>query len=356
MPPDLLAELAQIEGIEAVKQANADDLQPIDGLAVLAGNDDLLAPCLDLGEPGGICVSSHVVGPGDAAHDRRARAPRGDRRVAARRLRDALPDREPDLHEGGAEPPRPRRRHAPAAHGRGRRGRDGGGPRDARAPRAHARPARRPRARSTPLERHVARPPAGRRRRDREEHDGRRVRRPHRRRGHGPALPDRRADGHRPRAARLHVPARAGGGHRGRRHHPRPRGPPRRAAVDPARARADERARGLRRPAHRRHGALQARRAQAARGGARGPAHRARSPRPGRSASSSSTSRTRSRTRAAWRCAPSWARSSSRATTSSTRRPWAARRRTSRGSPSSAARACCCCAATPRTPTARACR
>ena len=63
MPPDLLAELAQIEGIEAVKQANADDLQPIDGLAVLAGNDDLLAPCLDLGEPGGICVASHVVGP-----------------------------------------------------------------------------------------------------------------------------------------------------------------------------------------------------------------------------------------------------------------------------------------------------
>jgi 4-hydroxy-tetrahydrodipicolinate synthase len=63
MPPDLLAELAQIEGIEAVKQANPADLRPIDGLAVLAGNDDLLAPCLDLGEPGGICVSSHVVGP-----------------------------------------------------------------------------------------------------------------------------------------------------------------------------------------------------------------------------------------------------------------------------------------------------
>ena len=69
-----------------------------------------------------------------------------------------------------------------------------------------------------------------------------------------------------------------------------------------------------------------------------------------------STSRTRSPTRAAWRSGPSWARCSSRATTSSTRRPWAARRRTSRGSPSSAARACCCCAATPRTPTARACR
>ena len=43
MPPDLLAELAQIDGIVAVKQANSDELQPIDGLAVLAGNDDILA-------------------------------------------------------------------------------------------------------------------------------------------------------------------------------------------------------------------------------------------------------------------------------------------------------------------------
>ena len=34
MPPDLLAELAQIDGIEAVKQANSDELQLIDGLAV----------------------------------------------------------------------------------------------------------------------------------------------------------------------------------------------------------------------------------------------------------------------------------------------------------------------------------
>jgi 4-hydroxy-tetrahydrodipicolinate synthase len=63
MPPDLLAELAQIDGIEAVKQANSAELQPIDGLAVLAGNDDILAACLDMGGAGGICVSSHVVGP-----------------------------------------------------------------------------------------------------------------------------------------------------------------------------------------------------------------------------------------------------------------------------------------------------
>jgi 4-hydroxy-tetrahydrodipicolinate synthase len=63
MPPDLLAELAQIDGIEAVKQANNDDLQPIDGLELLAGNDDCLAAVLDLGGAGGICVASHVAGP-----------------------------------------------------------------------------------------------------------------------------------------------------------------------------------------------------------------------------------------------------------------------------------------------------
>ena len=62
MPPDLLAELAQIDGIEAVKQANSDELQLIDGLAVLAGNDDIYARCLDIGGAGGICVASHVVG------------------------------------------------------------------------------------------------------------------------------------------------------------------------------------------------------------------------------------------------------------------------------------------------------
>src|SRR4051794_1226616 len=62
MPPELLAELAQVDGIEAVKQANSDELQPIDGLAVLAGNDDILARNLDQGGAGGICVASHVVG------------------------------------------------------------------------------------------------------------------------------------------------------------------------------------------------------------------------------------------------------------------------------------------------------
>jgi 4-hydroxy-tetrahydrodipicolinate synthase len=62
MPPDLLAELAQIEGIEGVKQANSDELQPIDGLALFAGNDADFARCLDIGGAGGILVASHVVG------------------------------------------------------------------------------------------------------------------------------------------------------------------------------------------------------------------------------------------------------------------------------------------------------
>jgi 4-hydroxy-tetrahydrodipicolinate synthase len=62
MPPDLLAELAQIEGIDGVKQANADELQPIDGLQLYAGDDATFARTLDLGGAGGICVASHIVG------------------------------------------------------------------------------------------------------------------------------------------------------------------------------------------------------------------------------------------------------------------------------------------------------
>jgi 4-hydroxy-tetrahydrodipicolinate synthase len=62
LPNDLLAELAQLPGIDYVKQANAANLAPIDGLQVYAGNDDMLAEVLDLGGPGGILVASHVVG------------------------------------------------------------------------------------------------------------------------------------------------------------------------------------------------------------------------------------------------------------------------------------------------------
>ena len=62
LPNELLAELAQLDRIEAVKQANPTNLAPIDGLSVYAGNDDMLADVLDLGEPGGILTSSHIFG------------------------------------------------------------------------------------------------------------------------------------------------------------------------------------------------------------------------------------------------------------------------------------------------------
>jgi 4-hydroxy-tetrahydrodipicolinate synthase len=62
LAPDLLAELAQIDSIEAVKQSNSSELGPIDGMTLLTGNDEDVARCLDLGGAGGICVSSHVVG------------------------------------------------------------------------------------------------------------------------------------------------------------------------------------------------------------------------------------------------------------------------------------------------------
>ncbi|HET6864764.1 MAG TPA: 4-hydroxy-tetrahydrodipicolinate synthase [Solirubrobacteraceae bacterium] len=62
MPNDLLAELAQIENIFAVKQANAANLAKVDGLRIYAGNDDLLADVLDMGEAGGILVAAHLFG------------------------------------------------------------------------------------------------------------------------------------------------------------------------------------------------------------------------------------------------------------------------------------------------------
>ncbi len=62
MPNDLLAELAQLENVVAIKQANPDNVAKIEGLQIYAGNDDLLATVLDMGEPGGILTSSHVFG------------------------------------------------------------------------------------------------------------------------------------------------------------------------------------------------------------------------------------------------------------------------------------------------------
>jgi 4-hydroxy-tetrahydrodipicolinate synthase len=62
MPNDLLRELAEIPNVSAVKQARAEDVEPIEGLDLLAGNDDMLAKVLDMGGTGGVLVASHLVG------------------------------------------------------------------------------------------------------------------------------------------------------------------------------------------------------------------------------------------------------------------------------------------------------
>jgi 4-hydroxy-tetrahydrodipicolinate synthase len=67
LEPPLLARLArESANIVAVKQATTDLEQAraiIEaGLVLYAGNDDLLAPFLELGGSGGICVASHLIG------------------------------------------------------------------------------------------------------------------------------------------------------------------------------------------------------------------------------------------------------------------------------------------------------
>ncbi len=63
IPPDDLAALATIDNVVAVKQANDAELAPIEGLDLLAGNDNALLRCLESGGAGGILVASHIVGP-----------------------------------------------------------------------------------------------------------------------------------------------------------------------------------------------------------------------------------------------------------------------------------------------------
>ena len=63
VPPGDLARLAEIDNVIGLKQANNDELQLIDGLAVLAGNDDSFMRTLEIGGAGGILVASQVVGP-----------------------------------------------------------------------------------------------------------------------------------------------------------------------------------------------------------------------------------------------------------------------------------------------------
>jgi 4-hydroxy-tetrahydrodipicolinate synthase len=62
LPAEQLAELAQIENVVAVKQANDDELGRVEGLRILAGNDGTFLPTLEMGEAGGILVASHLVG------------------------------------------------------------------------------------------------------------------------------------------------------------------------------------------------------------------------------------------------------------------------------------------------------
>ena len=65
---ETLAELAEIPNVVAVKQA-WDDLEQarriVDetGLALYAGDDNLILPFLRVGATGGVCVHTHVVGP-----------------------------------------------------------------------------------------------------------------------------------------------------------------------------------------------------------------------------------------------------------------------------------------------------
>jgi 4-hydroxy-tetrahydrodipicolinate synthase len=60
--PELIGEIGQVDNIVAVKQANDAELGPIDGLTVLAGNDNTFLRVLEFGGGGGICVASHIVG------------------------------------------------------------------------------------------------------------------------------------------------------------------------------------------------------------------------------------------------------------------------------------------------------
>ena len=131
LEPALIARLArESANVVAVKQATTDLDQAraiLDaGLVLYAGNDDLLAPFLELGGSGGICVASHLVGSdmlricelaeaGDfeAVHEL-------DRELTPG-LRGALDHDESHPAQGGARARRAPRRRAPASSGRGDR-------------------------------------------------------------------------------------------------------------------------------------------------------------------------------------------------------------------------------------------
>ena len=62
LPNDFLRSLGQIENVAAVKQSRYTEIEAIDGLDLLAGNDDTLAEVLDAGGTGGILTTSPFVG------------------------------------------------------------------------------------------------------------------------------------------------------------------------------------------------------------------------------------------------------------------------------------------------------
>ena len=59
---DELTRLAEIPNVAAVKQSRYEHIAPVEGLDLLAGNDDTFAEILDKGGVGGILVTSHLVG------------------------------------------------------------------------------------------------------------------------------------------------------------------------------------------------------------------------------------------------------------------------------------------------------
>jgi 4-hydroxy-tetrahydrodipicolinate synthase len=60
--PELLGELGRdVPNIVAVKQSNADDLGPIDGLDILAGDNETFCDTLEFGGAGGVLVASNVA-------------------------------------------------------------------------------------------------------------------------------------------------------------------------------------------------------------------------------------------------------------------------------------------------------
>jgi 4-hydroxy-tetrahydrodipicolinate synthase len=62
LPNDFLRTLAGIPNVAAVKQSRYTEIEAIEGLDLLAGNDDTLAEVLDAGGTGGILTSSPFVG------------------------------------------------------------------------------------------------------------------------------------------------------------------------------------------------------------------------------------------------------------------------------------------------------